>query len=84
MANESNNKITFKLCASVLGGLLLLVVSGTQALAIKHIIQNGTNIVALKENEFDMEARLNLQKELGEIKAAIQVISAKLDRNGGG
>ena len=80
MANE-NSKITFKLCASVLGGLLLLVVSGTQALAIKHIIQNGTDIVALKENEFNMEARLNLQKELGEIKAAIQVLSTKMDRD---
>ena len=81
MANESNNKITFKLCASVIGGLLLLIVSGTQALAIKHVIRNGTDIAALKENEFNMEARINLQKELGEIKAAIQVISAKMDRN---
>lgn len=81
MPNESNNKITFKLCATVLGGLLLLVVSGTQALTIKHVIQNGTDIVALKENEFNMEARLSLQKELGEIKAAIQVLSVKMDRD---
>ena len=78
---DSNNKITFKLCASVLGGLLLLVVSGTQALAIKHVIRNGTDIAALKENEFNMEARLSLQKELGEIKAAIQVLSTKMDRD---
>lgn len=78
---DNNDKITLKHCTSIFGGILLLIVSGTQGWAIKQVIQNGKDVAVLQKNEFSMENRVSLQRELGEIKAAIQVISAKMDRD---